>query len=108
QGTYRVRFSVQTALGNMYGYPPILQSGEAFATILLRAGLSARAFTSGGDRTIRLESGKPYWCVHVQSTDASFDPSQIDPGTVRLISPGTGRVDRIPAVTADTAFRDSD
>lgn len=64
---------------------------------------SARAFTAGGNRTIRLSAGKPQWCVEIEPVGRSFGISFVDPATIVMISPGTGIVDRIGAIAGKTA-----
>ena len=61
--------------------------------------LPARAFTASGNRTIRLGSGKPQWCVQIEPVGRSFDINLVGPATLLMKSPGTGSVDQIHAVT---------
>ena len=58
---------------------------------------TARAFTSTSYRTIRLNSGKAFWCASVEPIGGSFDVSNIAPTSVVLMSPGTGSVAQISA-----------
>ncbi|MGE5175926.1 MAG: PKD domain-containing protein [Hyphomicrobiales bacterium] len=58
----------------------------------------ARAFTAGGNRMIRLQAGKPQWCVQIEPVGGSFDPVSVDLGTLEMRSPGTGTVDAIRAM----------
>ncbi|HKQ19559.1 MAG TPA: FlgD immunoglobulin-like domain containing protein, partial [Candidatus Eisenbacteria bacterium] len=61
--------------------------------------LPARAFTSNSYRTIRLSSGRAFWCASVEPLGGSFDVADIVPTSVVLISPGTGSVSQISAVS---------
>jgi hypothetical protein len=44
----------------------------------------ADAFTSGGNGTIRIRSGKPQWCVQVEPRDGSFSLSEVDPASLTM------------------------
>jgi hypothetical protein len=59
--------------------------------------LVARAFTAGGDRTIRLFSQKPSFCLEIEPVGADFTVADVVPGTIRLHASATGTVDEIPA-----------
>ena len=101
-GVYSVTFTARTSLGASpvaayFGFPPVVQTGTARTTITIRKGIAARAFTTGGDRTIRLDSGKPRYWVYLEPMNASFGLTDVDPSTVQLVSEGTGSVDRISA-----------
>ena len=65
--------------------------------ITVTAPFAARAFTSNSNRTIRLASGKAFWCASVEPIDGSFNVANIVPTSVVLISPGTGSVGQISA-----------
>ena len=60
---------------------------------------SARAFTAGGNRMIRLTGGKPQWCVQIEPIGRSYENSMVDPATIVMKSPGTGSVDRVHALS---------
>jgi hypothetical protein len=60
--------------------------------------LPARAFTEGGNRTIRLGAGKPQWCVQIEPVGRSFDVALVDPATVLMKSSGTGAVGEVHAI----------
>ena len=105
-GRYGVTFIVQTSFGGPYT-PPIVQTGAATTWITVTRALAAHTFLSAGDRLLRLASGKPLWCVAVEPEN--FDLADIDLGSVELVSPGTGSVDRIPASPARrVVFADKD
>jgi PKD domain-containing protein/VCBS repeat protein/flagellar hook capping protein FlgD/Big-like domain-containing protein len=61
--------------------------------------LQARAFTSNGNKNIRLSSGKPRWCVDIEPVGQSYSNVEVDLGTLVMKSPGTGSVDQIHAIT---------
>ncbi|HEX7078644.1 MAG TPA: PKD domain-containing protein [Candidatus Eisenbacteria bacterium] len=64
--------------------------------------LAARAFTTGGNRTIHLGSGKPEWCVQVEPVGRSFDIAMVDPASIVMKSSGTSVVDQIHAIVGKT------
>jgi hypothetical protein len=103
-GTYRVVFRAQTAL--FTNAPPNGTSASAATTITVTSALHARAFTTPGDRTIRLMAQNK-WCLHVEPIDASFDLSDVDPAAFALVSQGTGAVSRI-APTAPRSIHVTD
>ena len=88
-GAYSVTF---TATSNF--------SGSASTSITVTdasAPFDARAFTSNSNGTIRLSSGKAFWCASVEPIGGSFDVNNIAPTSVVLKSPGTGSVAEISA-----------
>jgi hypothetical protein len=100
QGTYTVTFLARTSFGatpNWGGYTPIVQSGSATTVITIASQLRARAFAANGDKTLRLFSEKPKWCVYVEPMNSTFGAAEIDPASIQLVSHGTGSVDRISA-----------
>ena len=62
----------------------------------------ARAFTSGGSRTIRLGSGKPQWSVHIEPVAGSYSNAAVDLGSLVMKSAGTGSVGEISAIASKT------
>ena len=62
------------------------------------AGYEARVFTSGGNKTIRLGSGKPTWCAHVEPVNGSFQFSDLDLRSMTLGYNGS----TIPAISGKT------
>jgi hypothetical protein len=59
----------------------------------------ARAFTMGGDRNIRLGSGKPTWCAQIEAQQNLFVPEDVDLASIVLKTDGTtGSVAEIQAV----------
>ena len=67
----------------------------------------ARAFTVSGNKTIRLNAGKPRWCVEIEPSNASFLLQVVDLASIRMKSVGTGSVSEIPAI-ADKSSLGSD
>jgi hypothetical protein len=59
--------------------------------------LDARAFTDNANKSIRLNSGKAFWCASVEAIGGSFNVADIVPASVVLKSPGTGSVAQISA-----------
>lgn len=60
--------------------------------------LAATAFTTGGNGTIRLGSGKAAWCANVEPVSGDFAVTDVVPTSIVLISNGTGSVPEIPAI----------
>ncbi len=75
------------------------KSALASTTVSVVGLFQARAFTSGGNPTIRLKSGKQAWCAQVEPVGHAFSLTLVDPSTLVMKSPGTGSVDHIPALT---------
>jgi hypothetical protein len=88
-----------------------VQAGAIFVTAYAQATifdvLPVRVFADRGNSTIRLRSGRPTWCVRVESEDGAFQSADIDPLSFVLHSAGTGVVDQIAAV-ANKTFIGSD
>jgi PKD repeat protein len=47
--------------------------------------VAASVFTTGGNKTIRLSSGKPSSCVQIEPVGSSYDNSDVDLTTIRMI-----------------------
>jgi len=58
---------------------------EGTTTATIEAVLAGRAFTTGGDRTLRLSSGKPLWCVRLEPVQGNFRLQDLDLASVRLV-----------------------
>lgn len=58
----------------------------------------ARAFTAAGNRNIRLNAGKPQWCVEIEALANSFLNETVDMRSLVMRSPGTGTVEEIHAI----------
>lgn len=79
-------------------------SDIATAVVTVLDGLVARTFTAGGNRTIRLGSGKSTWCTEIEPVGRSFDVSSVDLASVVMKSEGTGSVSEIHAIGTKTGF----
>jgi PKD repeat protein len=66
--------------------------------------LEASAFVEGGDRTTRLASGKPTTCVQLEPVAASFQASQVDLGSIVMISEETGALAQISTLRGKTTI----
>jgi hypothetical protein len=60
--------------------------------------LQASVFVAGGNRTVRLGSGKPQTCVQIEPVSGSFDVNVVDLGSIRM---ALGSVE-IPAIAGKT------
>ncbi|HET9939789.1 MAG TPA: PKD domain-containing protein [Candidatus Eisenbacteria bacterium] len=93
RGTYGVALSVSD--GTL--------ASDATTSVEVLDLLRARAFTAGGNKTIKLSSGKPAWCLELEPVGQSFAISDVDLATLVMRSAGTGRVDEIPAIGGKTS-----
>lgn len=64
---------------------------------------TARAFTAAGNQSIRLNAGKPQWCVQIEPVGSSFEVTSVDLSTVVMRSAGTGIVSEIHAIAGKGA-----
>jgi hypothetical protein len=90
-GTYTVTLTVTSKA--------LSDSGTLSVTIT--EALAATAFTTGGNGTISLNSGKPYACVQIQP-GGGYSNSQVNLSTIRMRYPG-GSVPEILAQGSKTA-----
>jgi hypothetical protein len=79
----------------------------ATTTVSVLGVFPARAFTLSGNKTIRLNSGKPRWCVEIEPLNTSFLLQVVDLSSIRMKSQGTGSVSEISAI-ADKSSVGSD
>ncbi|TMQ64657.1 MAG: PKD domain-containing protein [Candidatus Eisenbacteria bacterium] len=96
-----------------YGVALLVSDGAvsdlATTTVSVVGQFLARAFTAGGNPSIRLNSGKQTWCAQVEPTGYAFNLTLVDPATLVMKSPGTGSVGQISALTDKSlAFGDND
>ena len=96
-----------------YGVALLVSDGAvsdlATTTVSVVGQFLARAFTAGGNPSIRLNSGKQTWCAQVEPTGHAFNLTLVDPATLVMKSSGTGSVDQISALTDKSlAFGDDD
>jgi hypothetical protein len=98
---------VYAAIG-VYGVALTVSDGVASSLATTTASVvgifEARAFTSSGNRSIRLSAGKPQWCVNLEPVGRSYSNATIDLGSVVMKSPGTGSVSEIHALTGKTSI----
>lgn len=91
-----------------YGVALVASDGSltttATTTAAILDALVARAFTSSGNRIIRLGSGKATWCTEIEPVGRSFDVTAIDLATVVMRSEGTGSVSEIHALVGKSAY----
>ncbi|HET9939788.1 MAG TPA: FG-GAP-like repeat-containing protein [Candidatus Eisenbacteria bacterium] len=73
-------------------------TGVATTTVSVLGVFPARAFTLSGNKTIRLNSGKPKWCVEIEPSNTSFLLQVVDLSSIRMKSQGTGSVSEISAI----------
>ncbi|HEX6031514.1 MAG TPA: FG-GAP-like repeat-containing protein [Tepidiformaceae bacterium] len=66
--------------------------------------LQARAFTSNGNKSIKLSAGKRRWCVDIEPVGRSFANVEVDLSTLLMKSAGTGSVSEIHAITDKSAL----
>jgi flagellar hook capping protein FlgD len=62
----------------------------------LAGDVPARGFVAGNDKVIKLGTNTP-WCAQTEPIGSDFAIADIVPGSIELVSPGTGSVSRIPA-----------
>jgi PKD repeat protein len=86
----------------LFGVAVVVSDGTASdigtTTVSVLAVLEARAFTSPSYKTIRLNTGKPQWCVQIEPVGWSFMDVGLDPSALLLKSTGTGSADQIQAI----------
>ncbi len=63
----------------------------------------ARAFTGSGSRSIKLNAGKPLWCVNLEPVGKSYSNLAVDLTSVVMKSEGTGSVGEIHSTGNKTA-----
>ena len=89
------------AATGVYGVALTVSDGTATAlattTVEVAGIFEARAFTTGGNRNIRLSSGKPEWCVELEPVGRSYDNVTVDLTSIVMKSEGTGSVSEIHA-----------
>ncbi|HKQ18819.1 MAG TPA: FG-GAP-like repeat-containing protein [Candidatus Eisenbacteria bacterium] len=79
-------------------------TGLATTTVSVVGMFQARSFTSTGNRNIRLNSGKPQWCIEIEPIAGSFTNEMVDLGSVVMRSTGTGSVELIHAIAGKSAI----
>ena len=79
-------------------------TGLATTTVNIVGMFQARAFTASGNRNIRLNAGKPQWCVQIEAVGRAFVNETVDMGSLVMRSTGTGSVEEIHAISDKSAF----
>jgi len=91
-GSYDVTLTVTDA-----GTPPL--SGTARTTASISQSLEARVLISGGNKSIKLNSGKPTWCPTIEPVNGSFGANEVDLASLILQYNGQ----QIPAIAGKTS-----
>jgi PKD repeat protein len=92
RGTYSITLTVNDGIC----------STSATTAATITEVFTATAFTAGGNKATSLNSGKPFTCVEVEPVAGSFDIANVDLGSVKMISMGTGSVSEIAAAAGKT------
>ncbi len=86
----------------LYGIALTVFDGSVSALATTTANIvglfQARAFTTSGNRSIRLGSGKPQWCADIEPVGRSFAIVTVDITSIVMKSAGTGSVSEIRAI----------
>jgi PKD repeat protein len=72
-------------------------------TATIGSEFAASAFTTGGNNTTSLGSGKPYTCVQIEPVDGSFSLTDVNLASIKMVSVGTGSVSEIFVDSSKTA-----
>jgi PKD repeat protein len=108
-GTGATPVHTYTAIG-VFGVALTVTDGTLYSVATTTAKvvdmLQARLFTANGSRSIKLNAGKPKWCLSVESVGHSFDNVAVALATLLLKSSGTGSVDQIHAIQGKTSISD--
>ncbi|HMI32210.1 MAG TPA: PKD domain-containing protein, partial [Candidatus Limnocylindrales bacterium] len=81
------------------GTPGLNDTDTATATISeAGAGVEANIFLSGGNRVIRFNSARPFWCVQIEPVDRSFNINNIIGSSIKATYGGV----QIAALVAKT------
>ncbi|MGE5177474.1 MAG: Ig-like domain-containing protein [Bacteroidota bacterium] len=100
-GDYTATLTVQEIRSN-----PLSARDNAAVTI---GPLGVRAFVWGGNKTIRLRSGKPSFCAQLEPLNGSFQAADIDLGSIVMRYTSGGTTSEIHATTDKAAtLRDLD
>ena len=65
------------------GSPSLMNTATTSA--MITSVFDARVFTSGGNKSIRLGSGKPTWCAEIEPVGGNFAVGDIDLGSIILV-----------------------
>jgi len=94
-GTYIVTLTVTNDRGEV---------ATATTTATIGGPPPAIAFTTGGNRTVRLGSGKPANCVEIEPLGGAFQVEDVLLGSIVMVSNGTGSVNEIGAIQGKSAI----
>lgn len=92
------------AVANTGGGVSLLLNRTPYLSVPLRA----RAYVRGEHRIIRLDDGPSRTCVRFAPVDASYNNSDVDLSTIRLVSQGTGSVSEIAPVRSKQVVADDE
>jgi len=83
--TYAAGGSYIVNLGVLDNGTPSLGGTDA-TTATIAAVFNTRVFTSGGNKTIKLNAGKPTWCVQIEGPpNSGFDVELVDQASIILV-----------------------
>jgi len=82
-------------------------SGSAATTAHIVSSFPATVFTTGGNGTVSLSSGKPQSCVQIQPTSGDFDINNVDLTSVVMMY-GTGQISAIAGKTQTDGDKNHD
>jgi len=103
EGTYAVEFEATSVFEGDF------RTASATTTITVPGGTKqARGFTRAGNGVIRLFSGKAVWCGVVEPLEGSFSIGDVVPGSIVLVSYGTGSTSQVPALAQGIEAGDAD
>ncbi len=74
-------------------------TGTATTTATMASSFEARAYTTGGNKSIKLNSGKPRWCIQVEPIAGNFAIADVNLATLVLKYGGA----EIPAESGKTS-----
>jgi hypothetical protein len=77
-------------------------SAHADAPVSIEDAFTASAFTTGGNKTTSLGSGKPFTCVEVEPAAGAFDVTNVNLASLKMVSYLTGSVSEIAADAGKT------
>jgi PKD repeat protein len=91
-GTYNVTLTVTGSCGS-----------DTDVTTVTFQQFCASAFTQGGNKTLRLGSGKPTWCVRIEPVGGCYENSSVLPASIVMRYTG-GAVTEIHALSEKTTI----
>jgi len=79
-------------------------TGTDATSAVIAGALPAKAFLPDGHRTISLGAGTSAICVELEPSNGSYENSDVDFSTLRMVSEGTGAVSQIGAEAGKNAI----